>query len=244
MKIRLLSYNIHQCVGTDNHRSAERVAEVIRHHRPDIVCLQEVVWREHDRTEHAQPRHLMNLVGMPYGAVGLYRNLADGAWGNVTLSRFPVEESETLDLSLRVRLRRTRGALYTKLHVQRRTLHLFNVHLGLVGFERSEQAGLLVERADEIASHGAPVVLAGDMNDWRNRLVRGRLADHGFASATCDAGNPGPATVPSRDPVAALDKIFHRGHVRVVRHTASRLALATLASDHLPVLVELELTSS
>lgn len=241
MKFRLLSYNVHQCVGTDGHRNVERVAEVIRHHAPDIVCLQEVVW--HERDEHAQPQRLAELLGMPHGAVGLYRNLKGGAWGNVTLSRFPIEESETLDLSLLVRGKRTRGTLYTHLHVERRTLHLFNLHFGLAGFERSAQIARVLDRADEIAPHGAPVVLVGDTNDWRNKLCCGELSKAGFTSATCDAKNAGPATFPSKRPVAALDKLFLRGHVRAQRHFVSRLADATLASDHLPVLIEMELTS-
>lgn len=243
MKFRVLTYNVHQCVGTDRHRDIGRVAEVIRHHAPDVVCLQEVVCHDHDRPEHAQPRHFAELLGMPYSAVGLYRKLKDGAWGNVTLSRFPVHETGAVDLSHRVRLRRTRAALYTQIHVHGRTVHLFNLHFGLAGFERSHQMKRLLTRADEVAPHGAPVVLIGDTNDWRNKLIRGRAADAGFTSATCHAKHAGPATFPSTEPVAALDKVFLRGHVRAVRSSVSRLALARLASDHLPVLVELELTS-
>lgn len=243
MKLRVLTYNVHQCVGTDRHRDVARVAEVIRHHAPDVVCLQEVVWHEHDRLDHTQPRRLADLLGLPHGAVGLYRNLSGGAWGNVTLSRFPIADSETLDLSLRVRFRRTRGSLYTHLHVHHRTVHLFNVHFGLAAFERKAQVARLLDRVDEVAPHGAPVVVVGDTNDWRNRLVRGELAKSGFRGGTCDDRHPGPATFPSREPVAALDKLYVRGHVRALRHAASRLALATQASDHLPVLVELELTS-
>lgn len=201
------------------------------------------MWHEHDRLDHTQPRRLADLLGLPHGAVGLYRNLSGGAWGNVTLSRFPIADSETLDLSLRVRFRRTRGSLYTHLHVHHRTVHLFNVHFGLAAFERKAQVARLLDRVDEVAPHGAPVVVVGDTNDWRNRLVRGELAKSGFRGGTCDDRHPGPATFPSREPVAALDKLYVRGHVRALRHAASRLALATQASDHLPVLVELELTS-
>lgn len=242
MKFRVLTYNVHQCVGTDRRRSAERVAEVIRHHAPDVVCLQEVVRHEHDRVEHAQPRHLADLVGLPYAASGLYRRLRGGAWGNVTLSRFPIHATQEVDLSVRVRLRRTRGALYTALSVHGRPVHLFNLHFGLAGFERRQQMDRLLGRADEVAPMGAPVVFAGDTNDWRNRLVRGAVSAAGFVSPTCDVRTSGPATFPSTEPVAAIDKVFVRGHVRALRATASRLALARLASDHLPVLVELELT--
>lgn len=244
MRFKVLTYNIHQCVGTDRRRDVERVAEVIRHHAPDVVCLQEVVWHLGESRENSQPRRLANLVGLPYMAAGLYRNLKEGAWGNVTLSRFPLHDVETVDLSVRIRgNRRTRAALYTCLHVEHRRVHLFNLHFGLAGFERSLQMATVLERADEVAPEGAPVVLFGDTNDWRNRLVRGPLAIAGYQSPTCAARAPdGPATFPSREPVASLDKMFVRGHVRPVRANASRLALAKLASDHLPVLVELELT--
>lgn len=242
MRLRVLTYNVHRCVGPDRHRSVERVAEVVRHHAPDVVCLQEVVWHAASPGDRADPRRLADLCGLPHGAVGLFRSVQGGAWGNVTLSRFPLEESEMLDVSLRVRLRRTRGVLYTRVHAHRRSVHLFNLHLGLAGFERSRQMDVVLGRAGEVAGDGSPVILAGDMNDWRNRLVRGDATAAGFTSPTCNHGDPGHATYPSREPVAALDKVFLRGPLRAVRSSVSRLAAARDASDHLPVLVDVELT--
>lgn len=240
MTFRLLTYNVHQCVGTDRRRDVARVADVIRHHEPDVVCLQEVIWHENDAPGHAQPRRLADALGFEHGAVGLYRNLHGGAWGNVTLSRFPVDDHETIDLSLRIRFRRTRAALYTRLRVGATPVHLYNLHFGLAGFERTAQIERVLARAQEISPRGRATILAGDTNDWSNRLVRGALAEEGFHSATCHVSDPGPATFPSTDPAAALDKVFLRGPVRARRVAVSRLALARLASDHLPLLVELD----
>jgi endonuclease/exonuclease/phosphatase family metal-dependent hydrolase len=40
--VRIVSYNIHGCVGTDGRRDAERVAAVLEALAPDVVALQEV----------------------------------------------------------------------------------------------------------------------------------------------------------------------------------------------------------
>jgi endonuclease/exonuclease/phosphatase family metal-dependent hydrolase len=42
MKLRLMTYNVHRCVGTDRALDVERVAEVIAAENPDVVALQEL----------------------------------------------------------------------------------------------------------------------------------------------------------------------------------------------------------
>ena len=89
----------------------------------------------------------------------------------------------------------------------------------------------------------APCLIAGDLNDWRGVLQRGLFAPAGFSCAT--SRRPGSRwaikTFPSFAPTGGLDKIFYRGPLRPLHVYRSRLRLARVASDHLPVIADFEL---
>jgi endonuclease/exonuclease/phosphatase family metal-dependent hydrolase len=156
----------------------------------------------------------------------------------MTLSRFPLGEHENVDLTFP--FKKPRAALYTPVRLPYTTLHVFNAHLGLAGYERLRQMRLLLEDLGRLAPDGSAVVFAGDMNDWGHRLYPRLLVESGFRCAIGDADDPGHSTYPSWYPMGALDKVFTRGGVRAVRAHPSRLALARVASDHLPLVAELE----
>ncbi len=240
MHLRLVSYNIHKGVGTDGLLRIDRIAEVVRHYEPDVVCLQEVMWSSAPRARRTQPQALASALGLPYGVVALNCHRRRGTYGNMTLSRYPFEDHENVDLT--VRFRKPRAALYTKVRLPHATLHVFNAHLGLAGYERLMQMRDLLLEVGAVAADGDAIVLAGDMNDWGHRLYPRVLAEAGFRCSVGDADDPGHATYPSWYPLGALDKVFTRGAVRAVRAHPSRLALARVASDHLPLVAEVEVT--
>jgi endonuclease/exonuclease/phosphatase family metal-dependent hydrolase len=238
MKVRLVSYNIHKGVGADGRYDLARIAEIVRHYDPHVVCLQEVLWCPPVDGCKAQPKELFDAVGLPHAVVALNCRRPQGTYGQMTLSKFPIVEHENIDLSLV--LQKPRASLYTKLRLPHAPLHVFNTHLGLAGWERLLQMRDLVEETPEIAPEREAAVFAGDMNDWRHRLFPSVLARAGWRAAVGDKDDPGHSTFPSRMPVAALDKIFFRGAVRTAHAHPSRLALARVASDHLPLVAELE----
>jgi endonuclease/exonuclease/phosphatase family metal-dependent hydrolase len=241
VRLRILTYNVHKCVGTDRALSVDRIAEVVRHYDPDVVCLQEVLWSP-DRNGHkAQTQLLAEALGMRNGAIGLNCRRRAGVYGNATYSRWPLGDSENIDLTLR--FKKARAALYTRVHLRDARVHVFNVHLGLARFERMRQMQDLVTETAGMTAAGEPVVILGDTNDWQNRLCTGALAVAGFQCATGSPDHPGHATFPSWYPMGALDKVFCRS-MKVVRAYPSRLALARVASDHLPVIADLDLPPS
>lgn len=240
MKLRVMTYNVHRCVGSDGAEDAVRIADVVEHHRPDVLCVQEVVVAARDEDEVEQPAAIAGVLGMRHGAVGLNCRRRRGTYGNMTLTRFHVEEHENLDLSLRFNI--PRGGLYTRLRLPNHAaLHVVNVHLGLGGYEQPAQMRRVFDRIGEVAGRSEPVIVVGDVNDWRNKLVRGPVRKAGYRCITGDAKDPGPPTFPSRAPLGAIDKMFVAGPVRVHRVHVSRLALARVASDHLPVIADLEI---
>src|SRR5579859_4419234 len=140
MRLRVLSYNIHKCIGgVDRRYDPTRVVEVIHKLDPDVVMLQEVddgVPRSnHDRQVDVLGEHL----GMRYRT--WFPNVdvrGGGRYGNAILSRYPIVESTNIDLTIRFKKRRS--VLHAVCRVRHddvdRTVHLFNMHLGLAGYER------------------------------------------------------------------------------------------------------------
>jgi endonuclease/exonuclease/phosphatase family metal-dependent hydrolase len=246
MHLRILTYNIHRAIGLDRRFVPERIVEIIQHHVPHIALLQEV--------DHGVPRsnHLdlatwiADRLEFEHRAVGLNVYLKVGRYGNATLSRWPIGRQRNIDLSFPP-LRR-RGAQHTTVHVPGTnglTLDIFNVHLGLSALERRYQMRrLLAAREIREARPEHACIIAGDTNDWRS-LLNGRVFNG--TNFVCATGmNPlRPRgmlrTFPSFAPVGGLDKVFYRGPIELRSVHTSRLKLARVASDHLPVIAEFEL---
>jgi len=242
VKLRLVTYNVHKGVGTDGRLDLERIAAVIRHYDADVTALQEVVCYEPWRAKRSQAAVLHDLVGRPHAAIGLNCRRHFGVYGNVTFSRWPLEVQENVDLT--VPLKRPRSALRTTLDVAGHELHVYNAHLGLVRVERRLQAERLVAEIDEVHGPHAAVVVLGDTNDWRDRLYPNVLRDAGFARHRARPRGPSHGSFPSWYPVADIDRVFARGGAQLSRVFPSRLALARIASDHLPVIAEIELAAA
>jgi endonuclease/exonuclease/phosphatase family metal-dependent hydrolase len=241
LKLRIVTYNVHRCVGTDGVEDPARIAHLLGGVEPDVVCLQEVVVAARDDGAPDQPAVIADALGMREGAVGLNCERRRGVYGNATFSRLTVEAHENLDLTLRLNI--PRGGLYTRIALPSgRPLHLWNVHLGLGGHERPFQVRRVLAHLAEVVRGNEPVLVLGDFNDWRNRLARGALARSGFRSLGGDGRkDPGPATFPSRAPLGALDKVFAAGPVVLRSFHVGRTHLARVASDHLPVIADLEI---
>ena len=118
-----------------------------------------------------------------------------------------------------------------------RTVHLFNVHLGLSGIERRLQLKKLLahENFNRIAQ-ATPVVVAGDLND-----VWGTLGRQLMRPARFRGTDRKPRTFPAYAPVRPLDSLYVRGGIEIVSLMSSRLAIARQASDHLPLVADLTL---
>ncbi len=245
--MKVLSYNIHRAIGVDRRFRPERIVEILQYHDPDVVLLQEV--------DQGVPRsrrldlavELQHALDYKHLAVGHNVRLRRGTYGNATLSRFPILRERNIDLT--IGRRRPRGCQHTTLRVERHAgkaidLEVFNLHLGLSARERMRQVGLLA-RSDELSSLPAthPCLVAGDTNDWRYLLAPIFTEILGFRCATQrrSGSRGGIRTFPSFSPTGALDRIYLRGPIRLLAAHRCRLRVSKVASDHLPVIAELEL---
>jgi len=236
MRLRLVTYNIHKGIGgIDRLYRPDRVIEAIRHCEPDIVLLQEVddgVPRSH---RHRQIDLLGDGLELAHRAYQPNVRLKEGHYGNAILSRFPL--TDVHDLELTIPLKKRRRALVAHCRVKARehtrTLLLFNLHLGLAGFERTIQLRrVLTCQPLRHMRHDTGVIVAGDYNDVWGSLGRRVLEPAGFKAA-CQRRRTFPAVLPMRP----LDRVYYRGSLEHDHSFASRTEIARQASDHLPLVV-------
>jgi endonuclease/exonuclease/phosphatase family metal-dependent hydrolase len=168
--LRVVSYNIHKGRSALGARDSLKELRLgLYGLRPDLVFLQEVQGRNESRNVlDAQHMSLAAALHMDmcYGRNAI-RDYTDH--GNALLSRHPIVEHENQDISDH-RLEQ-RGLLHATIHVDGREVHCFCVHLGLFAGSRSRQIQALVDRIDRMVPPGAPMVIAGDFNDWNDRLA-------------------------------------------------------------------------
>ena len=233
MKLRVLSYNIHKCIGgVDRRYEPERVAQVMRGLEADVLLLQEVDAGVARSKNHHQVEVLGDLVGMRYRT--WFPNVdvrGGGQYGNAILSRYPIIESTNIDLSLRFKKRRSvlHGVIRVRHDDVDRTVHVYNMHLGLARFERRIQLRRFLESHPFANLHNeTPIVVGGDLNDVYGRLGE-LLRPAGFRGI-----ERRPLTFPAWGPVRPLDAIFVRGRVDFLK-------LARRASDHRPLVAEVRL---
>jgi endonuclease/exonuclease/phosphatase family metal-dependent hydrolase len=239
-RLTLATWNIHKGIGTDGRYRLDRTIHVLKGLDADVVCLQEVDEGVARSRGESQLERLSHELGYPYAALGLNVRVGGGGYGSATLSRLPMWDVHNVDLT--VPLKKRRSALLTRVETGVPGGWLVaNVHLGLLHLERKIQVRRLLTHILEDAERGKPIVIAGDWNEWGRRLVQGALRDAGFHLARLDCHGPkGVATFPSIKPLLCLDRVLYRGPVRV-HHVQCVLDSATrTASDHLPVVVELE----
>ncbi|HEX4997983.1 MAG TPA: endonuclease/exonuclease/phosphatase family protein, partial [Terriglobia bacterium] len=141
--VRVATYNIHKCRGMDGRVRPDRIVAVLAEVNADIVALQEVVSIDGGERELDQARFVAEELGYEF-AFGENRRHNGGRYGNVVLTRFPIQAHRNYDISTG-RGRENRGCLRTDVNLKTNTLHVFNAHFGTRFFEQREQARMLVE---------------------------------------------------------------------------------------------------
>jgi endonuclease/exonuclease/phosphatase family metal-dependent hydrolase len=248
MLFKVLTYNIHRAIGVDRRFRPERIVEILAHHEADLVLLQEVDEGAPRSRELDLARELGRDAGYPHVAAGYNVSLKKGRYGNALLSRWPLTIHRNIDLTVDDRKRR--GCLHARVKVERgpqgaHELDVFNLHLGLSARERARQIGMLARSREFLAvPHGAPCLVAGDFNDWRAQLLPLFVEILEFKSATRRRFGYDAAirTYPSFSPTGALDRIYFRGPLRLLGARGCRLRVSRVASDHLPIVAEFELS--
>ncbi len=244
-RLRVLTVNTHKGFTAFNRRFIlPELREAVRSTQADVVFLQEVLG-SHDR-------HAARYPGWPQ--TSQYEFLADSMWsdfaygrnavypdghhGNALLSKYPILEYRNLDVSITGPERR--GLLHCVLDVPGgRQVHAVCVHLSLLESHRQKQLQLLRTLLDGLPGD-APVIVAGDFNDWQQRGNRALSLHPGLHEAFERHHGLLARTYPARMPLLRLDRIYLRNadsHApRILGHKPW-----THLSDHLPLTVEVHL---
>lgn len=238
MKLRVLTWNIHKCIGgVDRRYDLARTVEALNHFAPDVCLLQEVDAGVKRSNGDHQTELLAEGIGLAHRA--WFPNVqvrGGGTYGNAILSRFPLDEVRNIDLTVPLKKRRSVLHAVTKVHIEghARTVHIYNMHLGLAQYERRRQlATFLDSHPFQGLHHDTPVIVGGDLNDvWGN--LRAMLMPAGFRGA-----DRTPRTFPAWGPLRALDSLYVRGKVRLMELARGETELCKRASDHRPLVADL-----
>jgi endonuclease/exonuclease/phosphatase family metal-dependent hydrolase len=238
--IRLLTLNAHQGFAAFKRRTLlSRLREALRASDADLVFLQEVGG---DHGEDVGQPHYEFLADQMWPQYAYGRNVvsAGGHQGNALLSKYPITRWQNIDVS--VGGVEPRGLLHCVIDVPlpRQPLHAVCVHLGLREAQRLWQVDRLLAFVAEAIPSDAPLVIAGDFNDWRGRAHSRMLADASLAEIHASARERPARTFPAWWPWLRLDRIYvrnlHHRPLEMHRRPWSQL------SDHAPLAAEIRLT--
>ena len=244
--IKVLTVNIHKGFTFFNRRfMLPELRDAIRTVGADVVFLQEV-----SGTHTGHERRVANYPPVPH-----YEFLADSIWpqfaygrnavypdghhGNAVLSKFPIVSFENRDVSIHGT--EGRGLLHCVLELPGRDTHVdaICVHLSLTESHRFRQLHLLCDLVNKDIAASAPVIVAGDFNDWRGRAHQVLAQGAGLHEVFVQAHGHAARTFPARFPLLALDRIYVRN---AIGHAPRVLSLKPWSqlSDHAPLAAEIE----
>lgn len=245
--LKVLTVNAHKGFNIFNRKFVlNELREAVRQVGAEIVFLQEVLSehalhaKRHSNWPTAPQYEFLADSIWPNFAYGKNAVYPDGDHGNALLSKFPILSHRNFDVTQHGD--EQRGLLYCVLWIAPITtqLHVICVHLGLSERHRRAQLQLLCSLIDTSVPATAPLVVAGDFNDWRVKAHQSLNQCAGLHEVFVHADGAAAKTFPSRWPLLRLDRIYVRNagvHTPVVlpRKPWSHL------SDHAPLAAEIQL---
>ncbi|MCU0788076.1 MAG: endonuclease/exonuclease/phosphatase family protein [Verrucomicrobia bacterium] len=244
--LRVMTYNVHSCLGMDGRVSPGRIARVIERYQPDLVALQELDFGRLRSQRHDQSRLIAGHLGMHLTFCPTVID-RDEQYGHALLSRVPMKvvRTEILRGAGGTRHVEPRGALWMRLNLLGREINLMNTHLGLRRRERLLQTAELLD-PDWMGAIGRdePIILCGDFNmspgSAPYRALTRRLQDVQLALRPLRPLN----TFSTWRPLLRIDHILVSHHFRPTQVLVPRNHLTRVASDHLPLIADLVVQES
>ncbi len=221
--LKIATYNIHKGFSHFNRRVVlHGLRERLRELDADIVFLQEVQGeharhpeRFHNYPDGAQHEFLAEEI-WPHRVYGKNAVYEAGHHGNAILSRFPILQSLNTDVS--AHRFESRGLLHCEIDLARHRIHCVCAHFGLFAKGKRAQTRALIEYVRNMIPPGAPLIIAGDFNDWRNRMGREMSGELGMHDVF-HMHNGSPArSYPAALPLLRLDRIYVRGFAVLHSH--------------------------
>ncbi|MCW8128295.1 endonuclease/exonuclease/phosphatase family protein [Microbulbifer halophilus] len=248
--LRVMTYNVHSCRGIDGKLSPQRIARVIARYQPDVVALQELdVLRERSGGLD-QAERLARLLAMDVHFHPAL-HLEEERYGDAILTHLPVRLIKKDILPgppngksglFNPAADEPRGAIWVEVEHEGQKLQIINTHLGLSKAERLRQVDALL--GPEWLAHphcSGPRLLMGDLNALPNSAECKRLGGHLRDAQVAAPDHKPRGTFFSRMPQARIDYIYTSPDFRVERILVPGTELTRQASDHLPLIADIEL---
>lgn len=229
-----MTYNIHVGVGMDKKLDLQRIADVINREQPDLVGLQEVdrgVTRTERKDEIAE---LAKLTRMDY-AFAHNLDYQGGQYGVAILSRYLIKNVDHRMFANKREAER-RGMLRVEVEIEGKTVNFVTTHLDYQYADGREfETEQMLKFLEGVSG---PTIVVADMNDEPTGAAY-KLMSNTFADAWIESRSKGAGySFPADKPVKRIDYIlFNKNRLKAKRAKV----VETLASDHVPVMAELEL---
>jgi endonuclease/exonuclease/phosphatase family metal-dependent hydrolase len=244
----IITYNIHKGLKLGGLKSVlPEIRDALHFSEPDLIFLQEVRGKYSNWLEknvlgsHAsdQSRFLAEKL-WPHAIYEKNAVYQSGDHGNAILSKYPFLGHQNINVSKM--LRASRSILHARVSIQDKTVHLLCVHLGLFKIERATQIATLIKRVVDAVPPDAPLLIAGDFNDWRFEQGGAHLIeqDIGCQEALKQLTGDYAKSFPAVKPLFPVDRIYYRG-LEVVRASCLNDKPWRTLSDHLPLYARFKL---
>jgi endonuclease/exonuclease/phosphatase family metal-dependent hydrolase len=243
--LRVLTYNIHKGFNVGNWRFVlHQIREALVVADADLLFLQEMQGaHEHNEKKVADWPELSQFEFIaegvwPYYVYGKNAIYEAGHHGNAILSKYPFESWENINVSPFAWA--SRSLLHGVIRLSQLEVHVVCIHFGLTGRERRQQLASLCGRIDSHVPHDAPLIVAGDFNDWLGRAEREFHAHLGLREAFRMTHGRHARTFPAWMPLLPMDRIYYRGLTPI---SCAKLAGSPWhrLSDHAPLLASFAL---
>lgn len=239
---RIVTYNVHRCVGNDRRLDVGRIADVLAALEPDIVALQELdVGRA--RTGGVDQAHeIARRLDMACHFNAALTVLEE-RYGDAILTRYPERLVKVGPLPGHpgIRALEPRGALWVEAMIEGAPVQIINTHLGLVPKEQQLQAAHLAGPGwlGHPACNGATILL-GDFNATATSVVYRTFLKTLSPARGLSLSRTSTATFPSALPVLRIDHLFVSPEIQVREVFAPFAPIIRVASDHLPLAMDFE----
>lgn len=236
--LSLVTFNLHKGMSPLNRRHhLSEMALALQKLQPDLLFLQEVQGRNirpgRAMAHLGQHDYLADAMAL-HASYGLNASYDHGHHGNAVLSRFDICKINNHDISVN-RLEK-RGILHVEIlpPAWPQSLHCLCVHLNLLAHDRRQQYRILREYISQVIPQQAPLVLAGDFNDWRKEASSHLCEDVGLTEVFSQLHGRYAPTFPARMPLLCLDRVYVRG-LEIAAAEVCRGWPWSHLSDHLPL---------
>jgi endonuclease/exonuclease/phosphatase family metal-dependent hydrolase len=241
LSLRIMTYNIHSCIGMDGKVSPERIARVIARYHPDVVCLQEIDVKKMRSNTIDQAHYLAQLLKMKFHFHPAI-HIEEERYGDAILTHLPMKliKADILPNQIGSPTLEPRGALWVSIEKYGTRINIINTHLDVRKRARETQLqSLLGPEWLTNPNRKEPVILCGDFNTLpRSNHYKSITKFLRDTQVECKS-NVVKATFLTRFPTARIDYIFIDEKINVENNLIPNTGLTRVASDHFPLIADI-----